>query len=154
MTMGFKHVSELPGCRTSIPFTDLLDSVLQLVALEEDDKHRLVHIIPLEQKKGRAVTAQELQKPALEQISAEFCSSSPWDLQAQRSSPHRVEHVPSRHWGSHEGTSAENTPTGKTFPLSTLRDTLNRRTRDPLQRCSELFTSTYCTRLTAEQAKS
>lgn len=48
---------ELPS-KTFIPFTDLLDSVLQLVALEKDDKHRLVHIIPLEQKKGCTVIAQ------------------------------------------------------------------------------------------------
>lgn len=48
---------ELPS-KTFVPFTDLLDSVLQLVALEKDDKHRLVHIIPLEQKKGCTVIAQ------------------------------------------------------------------------------------------------
>lgn len=42
---------ELPSCQTFIPFTDLLDSILQLVTLEEDDKYRLVHIIPLEQRK-------------------------------------------------------------------------------------------------------
>lgn len=42
---------ELPSCQTFIPFTDLLDSVLQLVTLEEDDKYRLVHVIPLEQWK-------------------------------------------------------------------------------------------------------
>lgn len=42
---------ELPSCQAFIPFADLLDSVLQLVTLEEDDKYRLVHIIPLEQRK-------------------------------------------------------------------------------------------------------
>lgn len=58
MPMCFKYLRVLPSCKTFIPFTYFLDSVLQLVALEEDDKHRLVHIIPLEQKKECTVIAQ------------------------------------------------------------------------------------------------
>lgn len=52
------NIWELPSCKTFIPFTYLLDSVLQLVTLEKDDKHRLVHIIPLEQRKGCTIIAQ------------------------------------------------------------------------------------------------
>lgn len=58
MSMCFTYLRELPSCKTFIPFTYLLDSVLQLVTLEKDDKHRLVHIIPLEQKKEYTVIAQ------------------------------------------------------------------------------------------------
>lgn len=54
----FQIFERAANSKSFIPFTYLLDSVLQLVALEEDDKHRLVHIIPLEQKKGCPVIAQ------------------------------------------------------------------------------------------------
>lgn len=41
-----------PGCTLGegpllLPFADFLDSVFQLIALEENDEHRLVHVVAL-----------------------------------------------------------------------------------------------------------
>lgn len=37
----------LRGGMFLLPFTDFLDSVFQLIALEENDEHRLVHVVSL-----------------------------------------------------------------------------------------------------------
>lgn len=37
----------LGGHTFLLPFTDFLDSVFQLIALEENDEHRLVHVVSL-----------------------------------------------------------------------------------------------------------
>lgn len=53
--------NENPAIKISkafLPFTNFLDSVLQLVTLEKDDKHRLVHVISLEQKTKNRCSAK------------------------------------------------------------------------------------------------